>query len=76
MQNERQNEWDWTIIAILSSVYQSLNSDFSLIPEQDETAFGSNAGLKSGVFKGIAAGAGLINGTDMELLRAMRGGWG
>ncbi|HNX24664.1 MAG TPA: DUF4421 family protein, partial [Spirochaetota bacterium] len=24
MQNEKQNEWDWTIIAVVSSIYQSL----------------------------------------------------
>ena len=58
MQNERQNEWDWTIIAVLSTVYQSLKSDYSLIPPENESAFGSNAGMEDGVFKGYAAGAG------------------
>ena len=58
MQNEKQNEWDWTIIAFISAIYQSLDSDYSLIPQENEAAFSDNAGLESGVFKGIAAGPG------------------
>lgn len=58
MQNEKQNEWDWTVIAVLSTVYQSLKSGYSLIPPENEPAFGSNAGMEDGVFRGAAAGAG------------------
>jgi len=58
IQNEKQNKWDWTPIAVVSTVYQSLKSEYSIIPLENQSAFTDNAGLKYGIFRGGAIGAG------------------
>lgn len=59
IQNEKQNKLDWTMLAAFSGVYQSLESDYSIIPQKDEAAYHGNAGLKDGTFRGFSFGAGL-----------------
>ncbi|MGL4370092.1 MAG: DUF4421 family protein, partial [Spirochaetota bacterium] len=57
-QTERQKSWDWSLMMMISGIQYSIDSRYSLIPQDDDPAFGDNAGFESGIFRGIAAGPG------------------
>jgi len=60
-QLERQNAFDWSFLLMLSGIRFTINSDYSLIPENQESLYGDDAGFTGGTFTavGISPGIGI-----------------